>query len=55
MIGRTMMARMTPAKASVLLALKPASSKTGIQPNTFESACWMGVKYWPAIVRPQKP
>ena len=55
MIGSTMIARIRPAKASVLLALNPASPKNGIQPNTFDRPCWIGVKYWPAMVRPQKP
>ena len=49
------MARMTPAKARVLLALMPSSSKKGTHPKALDIACWTGVKYCPAMVSPQKP
>ena len=55
MIGRIMMARIRPANARVLLARKFSSRNNGIQPNAFDRPCWIGVKYWPAMVRPQKP
>ena len=55
MIGRIMMARMMPAKARVLLELKPASEKNGIHPSADWMPAAIGSKNWPAIVSPQKP